>query len=67
MGAGVGVFAGVGRAPGPPEARVRDADAERDKDTEIVDLFRRAQADSRKGAEIGKRLLRQVPAVVHCA
>ena len=34
------------------------ADAERDKDTEAVDLFRKAQADSRKGAEIGKRLLR---------
>jgi hypothetical protein len=33
-------------------------DAERDKDTEIVDLFRRAQADSRKGAELGKQLLR---------
>ncbi|MDQ1032620.1 hypothetical protein QF035_010202 [Streptomyces umbrinus] len=34
------------------------ADAERDKDTEVVDPFRKAQADSRKGAEIGKRLLR---------
>ena len=34
------------------------ADAERDKDTEIADLFRRAQSDSRKGAELGKRLLR---------
>jgi hypothetical protein len=34
------------------------ADAERDKDTEVVELFRKAQADSRKGAEIGKRLLR---------
>jgi len=34
------------------------ADAERDKDTEIADLFRKAQADSRKGAELGKRLLR---------
>ena len=33
-------------------------DAERDKDTEVVDLFRKAQADSRKGAEMGKRLLR---------
>jgi hypothetical protein len=33
-------------------------DAERDKDTEIADLFRKAQADSRKGAELGKRLLR---------
>jgi hypothetical protein len=33
-------------------------DAERDKDTEIADLFRKAQADSRKGAELGKKLLR---------
>ncbi|GGV26973.1 hypothetical protein GCM10010277_08260 [Streptomyces longisporoflavus] len=33
-------------------------DAEREKDTELVELFRKAQADSRKGAEFGKRLLR---------
>ncbi|MFF7645663.1 hypothetical protein [Streptomyces canus] len=33
-------------------------DAERGKDTEVADLFRKAQADSRKGAEIGKKLLR---------
>ncbi|GGR90665.1 hypothetical protein GCM10010252_31860 [Streptomyces aureoverticillatus] len=33
-------------------------DAEREKDTELVELFRKAQADSRKGAEMGKRLLR---------
>ncbi|CAL9352691.1 hypothetical protein [Streptomyces sp. enrichment culture] len=33
-------------------------DAERDKDTEVADLFRKAQADSRKGAELGKELLR---------
>lgn len=33
-------------------------DAERDKDQEVVDLFRKAQADSRKGAELGKELLR---------
>ncbi|WP_155054229.1 hypothetical protein [Streptomyces blattellae] len=33
-------------------------DAERDRDTEVVDLFRKAQADSRKGAELGKELLR---------
>ena len=33
-------------------------DAEREKDTEVVDLFRKAQADSRKGAELGKGLLR---------
>jgi hypothetical protein len=34
------------------------ADAERDGDAEAADLFRRAQADSRKGAEQGKALLR---------
>ncbi|MFJ6087819.1 hypothetical protein ACIQI8_41205 [Streptomyces sp. NPDC092369] len=34
------------------------ADAEREKDSEVADLFRKAQADSRKGAELGKRLLR---------
>ncbi|GAB2895668.1 hypothetical protein GCM10027074_74140 [Streptomyces deserti] len=33
-------------------------DAERAKDTEVADLFRKAQADSRKGAELGKSLLR---------
>lgn len=32
-------------------------DAERDSDNEIADLFRKAQADSRKGAEKGKSLL----------
>jgi hypothetical protein len=32
-------------------------DAERGKDTEVADLFRKAQADSRKGAELGKTLL----------
>ncbi len=32
-------------------------DAERDGDNELVDLFRRAQAESRKGAEQGKQLL----------
>ncbi|MER6979868.1 hypothetical protein [Streptomyces carpinensis] len=32
-------------------------DAERDKDNEVVELFRKAQADSRKGAELGKQLL----------
>jgi hypothetical protein len=32
-------------------------DAERDGDTEVAELFRKAQADSRKGAEHGKRLL----------
>jgi hypothetical protein len=33
------------------------ADADRDGDTEVAELFRKAQADSRKGAEQGKRLL----------
>ncbi|EKX60162.1 hypothetical protein Sipo8835_04045 [Streptomyces ipomoeae] len=33
-------------------------DAERDNDTEVLELFRKAQADSRKGAELGKELLR---------
>jgi len=34
------------------------SDAERDGDTEVAELFRKAQADSRKGAEQGKALLR---------
>ncbi|MFI2644140.1 hypothetical protein [Streptomyces sp. NPDC018610] len=34
-------------------------DAERAKDDEVAELFRKAQADSRKGAELGKQLLRQ--------
>lgn len=33
-------------------------DAERTGDTELAEFFRRAQGDSRKGAEQGKRLLR---------
>ncbi|MFF4712712.1 hypothetical protein ACFY2V_15075 [Streptomyces eurythermus] len=33
-------------------------DAERDGDNEVVELFRKAQSDSRKGAELGKQLLR---------
>ena len=33
------------------------ADAERDGDTSVAELFRRAQSDSRKGAELGKELL----------
>jgi hypothetical protein len=33
-------------------------DAERDGDSEAADLFRRAQAESRKGGEVGKSLLR---------
>jgi hypothetical protein len=31
--------------------------AERDGDTELADFFRRAQGESRKGAEQGKQLL----------
>jgi hypothetical protein len=34
-------------------------DAEREGDQEVVDLFRKAQADSRKGAEVAKALLSQ--------
>jgi hypothetical protein len=34
-------------------------DADRDGDNELADLFRKAQADSRKGAEEGKRMLAQ--------
>lgn len=33
------------------------SDAERDGDQEIVELFRKAQADSRKGAEMAKGML----------
>ena len=33
-------------------------DAEREGDSELTDLFRKAQADSRKGAEQGKQLLK---------
>jgi hypothetical protein len=33
-------------------------DAERDGDNEVAELFRKAQSDSRKGAEMGKQLLR---------
>ena len=33
-------------------------DAERDGDTELADLFRRAQAESRKGGEMGKAMLK---------
>lgn len=35
------------------------ADAERAGDAELADLFRRAQTESRKGAEQGKQLLAQ--------
>jgi hypothetical protein len=38
------------------ETYVQDAD--REGDSEVADLFRKAQADSRKGAEMGKQLLR---------
>jgi hypothetical protein len=34
-------------------------DAEREGDDELATLFRKAQADSRKGAELGKDMLRQ--------
>ncbi len=33
-------------------------DADRESDSDVADLFRKAQADSRKGAEMGKQLLR---------
>ncbi|MGH3676278.1 MAG: hypothetical protein ACRDU5_11185 [Mycobacterium sp.] len=33
-------------------------DAEQDGDNEVADLFRKAQADSRKGAEVAKGLLK---------
>jgi hypothetical protein len=33
-------------------------DAERDGDSELADFFRRAQGESRKGAEQGKEILR---------
>ena len=34
-------------------------DAERDGDSELAELFKRAQAESRKGGEKGKQMLRQ--------
>jgi hypothetical protein len=34
-------------------------DAEREGDSDLADFFRRAQAESRKGAEQGKEKLRQ--------
>ena len=34
-------------------------DAERDGDSELADFFRRAQGESRKGAEQGKAMLRK--------
>jgi hypothetical protein len=34
-------------------------DAEREGDTELATFFRKAQAESRKGAEQGKQLLRE--------
>ena len=33
-------------------------DAERDNDSELADFFRKAQAESRKGGEQGKQLLK---------
>jgi methylthioribose-1-phosphate isomerase len=35
------------------------ADAQRDGDSEVAELFAKAQSDSRKGAELGKALLRK--------
>jgi hypothetical protein len=35
------------------------ADADRDGDSELAEFFRRAQGESRKGAEQGKELLKQ--------
>jgi hypothetical protein len=37
------------------EAYIKDA--ERDGDDEVADLFRKAQSDSRKGAELAEQLL----------
>jgi hypothetical protein len=34
-------------------------DAERSGDNAVADLFRKAQSDSRKGAELGKKLLHE--------
>jgi hypothetical protein len=34
-------------------------DAERSGDMELAEFFRRAQGESRKGAEIGKKMLRE--------
>jgi hypothetical protein len=34
-------------------------DADRDGDSELADFFRRAQAESRKGGEQGKEMLRK--------
>ena len=34
------------------------ADADREGDSELAGFFRKAQADSRKGAELGKQMLR---------
>ena len=35
-------------------------DAERDGDSELADFFRKAQAESRKGAEQGKQLRKRL-------
>jgi len=34
-------------------------DAERQGDSELAEFFRKAQADSRKGADLGKQMLRK--------
>ena len=33
------------------------SDAERDGDSELADFFRKAQAESRRGGELGKKML----------
>jgi hypothetical protein len=38
---------------------LRTLHAQRHGDTELAEFFRKAQAESRKGAEQGKQLLRQ--------
>lgn len=47
---------------GLPEQRAAPGDLHqrrcRGGDSELADLFRKAQADSRKGAEMGKQMLR---------
>ncbi|MFJ8652910.1 hypothetical protein ACIRNU_11235 [Streptomyces rochei] len=42
----------------PEEPRVPGPHHGTNTDTEVAELFRKAQADSRKGAELGKELLR---------
>jgi hypothetical protein len=46
----------TGQVTGTKDKDIQDA--EREGDSELADFFRRAQAESRKGAEQGKQLLR---------